>query len=247
MAPARDGRPGQVIATGRDHDEGPVYVADSVSFLLQRHLGLLEEGSYEKYDDHLSLNGPVQDQGPRQIIGGIPDEVPPTLQAIHINDAPGMVDLAPLTAAPNLRRLHLNRSTTADLAPVRDLPVESLRVTLDGGDLTPSAGHPHLASLALNTTAPVDLAPLGTVPNLHGLDLSGAEVFDPTVLAEFTNLRYLALTRRQWATLLDRREVPPALAAARLTGDGVTFEESLALAARLGLDTGDALRVVGGL
>ncbi|GAA2390372.1 hypothetical protein GCM10010420_12650 [Streptomyces glaucosporus] len=247
MDPARDGRPGQVILTGRDYDEGPEYVADSVTSLLQEHLELLEQGSYEKYDDRISLNEPAGDPGTRQIIGGIPDEVPPTLQAIHINDAAGTVDLTPLTAAPGLRCLHLNRSTTADLTPVRGLPVESLRVTLDGGDLAPLAGHPHLASLSLDTTAPVDLTPLRTAPNLHGLDLSGAETSDLAVLAGLSGLRYLALTRRQWATLCDRREVPPALAAVRLAGDDVTFEEALALALRLGLGTGSALRVTGSL
>ncbi|MGV9246091.1 SMI1/KNR4 family protein [Streptomyces sp. NPDC003710] len=246
MDPARDGRPGQVIATGRDYDDGPVYVADSITSLLQRHLDLLEEGSYEKYDDYISLRGAC-DVGTRQIIGGIPDEVPPTLQAIHINDATGIVDLSPLTAAPGLRRLHLNRSTTADLTPVRDLPVESLRVTLDGGALTPLAGHRHLASLDLNATAPVDLTPLRTAPNLHGLDLSGAVIPDPTALAGLANLRYLALARQQWATLLDHGKVPPGLAAVRLAGGDVTFDDALALASRVGLDTGDALRVTGSL
>ena len=247
MDPARDGRPGQVIATGRDYDDGPVYVADSLTSLLQEHLELLEQGSYEKYDDHISLRRPGCDLGARQIIGGIPDEVPSTLQAVHINDAAGVVDLGPLTAAPGLRRLHLNRSTTADLTPVRDLPVESLRVALDGGDLTPLTGHPHLASLDLSTTAPVDLGPLLTAPNLHGLDLSGAEILDLTVLAGFTSLRYLALSGRQWATLLDHGKVPPALVAARLAGDHVSLDDALALASRLGLDTDDALRFAGSL
>ncbi|MFF8995570.1 SMI1/KNR4 family protein [Streptomyces sp. NPDC014983] len=248
MDPARDGRPGQVIATGRDYDDGPVYVADSITSLLQQHLELLEQGSYEKYDDHISLRRPACDFGTQQIIGGpIPDEVPPTLQAVHINDVTGIVDLSPLTVASGLRRLHLNRSTTADLTPVRGLPVESLRVALDGGDLTPLAGHPHLASLDLGTTAPADLTPLRTAPNLHGLDLSRADVPDLTVLAGLPNLRYLALTQQQWATLLDHGKVPPALAAARLTGDGVTFDDALALASRLCLETNDALRVVGSL
>ncbi|MEE1942826.1 SMI1/KNR4 family protein [Streptomyces sp. TRM 70361] len=250
-APARDGRPGQVIATGRDHDEGPEYVADSVSSLLRQHLELLEHGSYEEEDGRIFLGGPARAPGTREIVGGIPAEVPPTLQAIHINDAAGLVGLGPLTAAPGLRLLNLNRSTTADLSPVRGLPVESLRAALDGGDLTPLAGHPRLAALTLRTTAPVDLTPLSTVPHLHGLDLSGAETPDLAVLAGLAGLRYLALARRQWDALLDRRAVPPALAAVRLAGDpagdGVTFEDALALAARLGLDTGGALRVTGGV
>ncbi|WP_225078472.1 DUF5682 family protein [Streptomyces sp. CoT10] len=53
--------------------------------------------------------------------------------------------------------------------------------------------------------------------------------------------------RRQWTTLLDHGKVPPALAAVRLAGDDVTFDDALALASRVGLDTGDALRIAGGL
>ncbi|MFB7455970.1 hypothetical protein [Streptomyces sp. NPDC056188] len=174
MDPARNGLPGQVIASGRDYDEGPVYVADSLTSLLQEHLELLEKGSYEGYADYISPRRPGCDSGTQQIIGAIPEEVPPTLQAIHVNDATGIVDLGPLTAAPGLRRVHLNRCTTADLTPLRGLPVESLRVALTGGDLSPLAGHPHLASLDLKTTAPVDLTPLRSVPHLHGLDLTGA-------------------------------------------------------------------------
>lgn len=245
--PARYGRPGQVIGTGRDYDHGPVHVADSITSLLGHYLELLDQGAYETDDDWISLLEPDCQSATQQIIGDIPDDVPPTLQAIHINDATGPVDLAPLTAAPNLRLLHLNRSTTADLTPVRDLPVESLRVTLANGDLTPLAGHPHLSSLDLTTTVPTDPAPLRTAPHLRGLDLSQADVPDPTVLADLTDLRYLALTGRQWAALLDAGVRPPTLAAARLADADATFDDALAWAARLGLDTGNALRVTGTL
>jgi hypothetical protein len=119
------------------------------------------------------------------------------------------VDLAPLTAAPNLRLLHLNRCAAADLAPVRALPVESLRVTLDGGDLSPLEGHDDLTSLDLGATAPIDITPLRTVPNLRGLDLSRASVRDLTVLADLPDLRYLTLNMRQWTILLDEGKVPP--------------------------------------
>ncbi|MEU5365632.1 SMI1/KNR4 family protein [Streptomyces sp. NPDC005925] len=249
MAPARDGRPGQVIVTGCDYDDGPAYVADSVTSLVRDHIDLLEKGAYEyeEEDDYLCLLRERRDARTRQIIGGIPDEVPATLQAIHINDAAGPVDLRPLGAAPGLRLLHLNRSRTADLTPVRDLPVESLRVVLDGGDLTPLAGHPHLTALDVSTTAPADLTPLHSLPHMHGLDLAGADVRDLTVLAGLPNLRYLALDQRQWAVLLRDGKLPPALAAVRLAGDDVTIEDALTLASRLGLDTGAALRVAGTL
>jgi cell wall assembly regulator SMI1 len=246
-APAREGRPGQIIRTGRDYDDGPAYVADSITSLLGHYLHLLDQGAYEKRGEYISLIEPARDPAPQQIIGDIPDEVPPTLQAIHINDATGLVDLAPLTAAANLRRLHLNRSTTADLTPVRELPVESLRITLDHGDLTALAGHPHLASLDLTTTAPADLTPLRTVPHLRGLDLSRADVPDPTVLADLTDLRYLSLTGRQWTTLLDEGTVPSTLTAARLADADATLDDALAWAARLGLNTENTLRFTGTL
>ncbi|MGY1455584.1 hypothetical protein ACW69E_20365 [Streptomyces sp. SS8] len=59
------------------------------------------------------------------------------------------------------------------------------------------------------------------------------------------DLRYLALTRQQWTPLLDHGKAPPALAAARLAGDEVTFDDCLVLASRLGLHAGGALRAAG--
>lgn len=247
LAPAGNGRPGQVIRVGRDYDECPSYVADSVTSLLGRQLELLEQGAYEKHDDDIELLEPEPRRHSERIVGEIPGEVPAGLQAIHVNDAASPVDLAPLTGAANLRLLHLNRSVTTDLAPVRRLPVESLRVTLDGGDLTPLEGHRHLTSLELGTTTPIEIGPLRTVPNLRGLDLSRAVVRDLAVVADLPDLRYLALTARQWTALLDEGKAPPTLAAARLTDDDASLAEALTWAARLGLDTGGALRTAGSL
>lgn len=246
-APARHGRPGQVIRTGRDHNWGPGYVADSVTTLLGHFLELLDQGAYETEDDYIELLEPGRARGRRPDSGTLPDDIPPGLQSIHVIDATGPVDLAPLGAARSLRSLYLNRAATADLTPLRELPVESLRVTLDGGDLTPLAGHPHLASLELATTAPADLTPLRTAPRLHGLDLAEAEVAEPAVLSELGGLRYLALTRSQWDALLNEDRTPPALAAACLTDTDSTLDEALAWAARLGLDTGRAVRLTGTL
>jgi hypothetical protein len=133
------------------------------------------------------------------------------------------------------------------LTPVRELPVESLRITLDNGDLTPLVGHPHLASLDLTTPVPADLTPLRTVPHLRGLDLSGADVPDLTVLADLADLRYLSLTGRQWDTLLNEGKVSPTLIAARLADEDSTLDDALAWAGRLGLNTENALRVAGTL
>ncbi|GLY72193.1 hypothetical protein [Actinoallomurus iriomotensis] len=98
----------------------------------------------------------------------------------------------------------MNRGTTADLTPIGELPVEDLRLTVDGAALTPLADHPALTSLDLGIIGQVDLTPLRTIPNLHGLDLSRADARDLTdlaVLSSLPGLRYLALTRRQWAHL----------------------------------------------
>ncbi|MEO3749558.1 SMI1/KNR4 family protein [Streptomyces sp. B6B3] len=247
MAPARDGRPGQVIEIGRDHHDGPAYVADSVTSLLGGYLELLRQGAYELDNGHLDLLEPAQEVPRHQHIGGgIPEVVPPTLQAIHINKQPSPVDLAPLTAGRSLRRVHLNRCATADLTPLRSLPVESLRVVLDpAGDLTPLEGHRHLSSLALASAAPVDIAPLRTAPNLRGLDLAWANVRDLPLLADLPDLRYLSLNGRQWAVLLKANRVPPTLAAAHLGGDYASLDQALDWAAFLGTRLGEPFRATG--
>ncbi|MER5782532.1 SMI1/KNR4 family protein [Streptomyces mobaraensis] len=256
LSPAVGGRPGQVIRIGRDHHRQPAYVADSVTALLGHQLEQLERGLFETYDDepydtNLMLLEPV----PRVSDGGrpwiaddrIPDELPHTLQCLHLHDAPAPVDLTPLAAAPGLRLLHLNRCSAADLTPLRALPIESLRLTLVGGSLAPLRAHPHLTSLGVSGSTPVDVAVLRTVPNLRALDLSQVPVADLSVLSELPELRYLSLSGRQWAALLDAGHTPPALAAARLSDDDATLEQALAWTARLGLDPSDALRTTGSL
>lgn len=255
LAPARNGRPGQVIWTGRDYARRPAYTAGSVTSMLGGYLEALERGAYEAGSDPDWPGSPVRIQiaelvpgsRPVEIVGAMPGEVPPGLQAIHINDAPSPVDLAPLTASTSLQLLHLNRCATTDLTPIRTLPVQSLRVTLDGGDLTPLEGHPHLASLDLGSTAPADIAPLRTIANLRGLDLSRASVQDLAVLARLPDLRYLALTAQQWTTLMDESKVPSTLAAARLASEEATLDEALAWSARLGAEAQDSFRVAGTL
>jgi cell wall assembly regulator SMI1 len=243
LAPARNGRPGQVIRIGRDHGDGPVYEAGSVTSLLGRQLELLERGAFEVDEGEILLEEPACDLGPGRIIHEIPNQVPPSVQAIYLNEATSPVDLTPLAASPNLLELLLHR--TADLTPLRSLPVESVRVTLDGGDLLPLAGHCSIASLDLGTTAPIDIAPLGTAPNLRCLDLSRASVRDLSALSGLPGLRYLALTARQWGTLLDESKVPPGLAAAHLADWDAPLDDALTWAVRLGLQVGDAFRASG--
>ncbi|MER7703835.1 SMI1/KNR4 family protein [Kitasatospora sp. NPDC097605] len=254
MSPAHAGRPGQVIQIGRDYYDGPLYVCDSITSLVARYLELLEQDAYEVEEDDVDyidfVEGP-REPGPDPELrtDGIPHDIPPSIQAVLIqfNAPTGLMDLTPLAAAHHLRRLELKRRAIADLAPIRALPVESLGVTLHGGDLAPLERHRHLASLDLATTIPIDITPLRTVPNLRGLDLSRANVRDLTALAEFPDLRYLALSGSQWAVLLDQGELPSTLAAARLAEAEVSRDEALSWAERLGLAAGEPFCVTGTL
>ncbi|MEU6972727.1 hypothetical protein AB0A71_34430 [Kitasatospora aureofaciens] len=242
-APARKGRPGQVIQMGRDYDHSPEYVADSVTSLLGHYLELLEEGAYEVQDGTIRMREPDRGFDRGIAVGEIPAEIPPTLQDITINTLSLGVDLTPLTVAPNLRRLQLHNGATTNLAAVRTVPIEALHVTLDGNDLSPLVDHRHLAALNLGTTAATDLAPLRTVPNLRCLDLSRADVTDLAVLADLSGLRYLALTAQQWSVLLDKGNTPPNLAAVRLAGFDLSFDDALSWSARLGRSSGDTFRI----
>jgi cell wall assembly regulator SMI1 len=251
LAPARHGRPGQVIGAGRDHDDGPGYYADSVTSLLARHLDMLDRGLYEvRYGNIIAFRPTARPlSGPGTAIRGLPYPVRPNQQEVIIIKAESPVDLTQLTACPILRRLRLSRCSTDDLAPLRTLPVESLGIALDGTGpdaLVPLADHPHLTALELSTTGPVDLGPLRTVPNLRGLNLSEAEVSDLTVLRDLRGLRFLALSAQQWDMLLEQDAVPSNLAAAHLT-EAAGFEDALTWAAQLRPDPIGALRLSGTL
>ncbi|MFG2887100.1 SMI1/KNR4 family protein [Streptomyces sp. NPDC048297] len=235
LAPAADGRPGQVIEVGRDFDAGPRYVASSVTAWLGQALG--------RPDPH----APWQSgDGVRQLVVSALDErLAPGVQAIHLNDAPSPVDLVPLSATPHLRRLHLNRCATTDLTPVAALPVEDLAIDLaPGADLAPLAGHPHLTSLAVGSDTPIDLAPLRTLPALRSLDLSRCPTPDLALPADLPGLRYLALSVTQWTALIAARRLPAHLAAARLAG-APPLTAALDLLAALGVDTSTAYRLSG--
>ncbi|OIK25448.1 SMI1/KNR4 family protein [Streptomyces malaysiense] len=235
LAPAADGRPGQVIEVGRDFDDGPRHVASSVTAWLGQVLGRPDPHAPQQSGDD-----------PRQLIVSALDErLAPGVQAIHLNDAGSPVDLGPLSATPHLRRLHLNRCATADLSPVAALPVEDLAVGLAAeADLTPLTGHPHLASLAVGSETPIDLAPLRTLPALRSLDLSGCPTPDLALLADLPGLRYLALSGTQWTALIATGRLPAHLAAARLAG-APPLTAALDLLAALGVDTATAYRLSG--
>ncbi|MFJ9695630.1 SMI1/KNR4 family protein [Kitasatospora sp. NPDC101183] len=235
LAPAADGRPGQVIEVGRDFNEGPSHVASSVTAWLGQALGQPDPHAPQQSGD-----------GPRKVVVSALDEgLAPGVQAIHLNDAPSPVDLSPLSATPRLLRLHLNRCATTDLSPVTALPVEDLTVGLAAeADLTPLTGHPHLASLAVASETPIDLAPLRTLPALRSLDLSRCATPDLAPLADLPGLRYLALSATQWTALIAADRLPAHLAAARTTG-APPLAAALDLLTALGVDTSTAYRLSG--
>ncbi|MEU4116492.1 SMI1/KNR4 family protein [Kitasatospora sp. NPDC028055] len=235
LAPAAAGRPGQVIEVGRDFNDGPRYVASSVTAWLGQALDLPDPHAPQQCA-----------KGPRTLVVSALDErLAPGVQAIHLNDAPSPVDLAPLSATPHLRRLHLNRCATTDLSPLAALPIEDLAIDLaPEGDLTPLADHPRLAALAIGSQAPLDLAPLRTLPALRSLDLSRCPTSDVASLADLPGLRYLALSAAQWAALSAAGRLPAHLAAARLAG-APPLTAALDLLAALGVDTSTAYRLSG--
>ncbi|MFJ9520607.1 SMI1/KNR4 family protein [Kitasatospora sp. NPDC101801] len=234
LAPAADGRPGQVIEVGRDFDDGPRHVASSVTAWLGLTLGRPDPDAPQQSDDSYQL-----------VVSTLDERLAPRVQAIHLNDAPSPVDLAPLSATPHLRRLHLNRCATTDLSPVAALPVEDLAVDLaPGADLGPLTDHPHVTSLAVGSEAPVDLAPLRTLPALRSLDLSRCPTPDLALLTDLPRLHYLALSPAQWVDLINADRLPAHLAAARLAGNP-PLTAALDLLTALGIDTSAAYRFSG--
>ncbi|MFF4342605.1 SMI1/KNR4 family protein [Kitasatospora sp. NPDC001540] len=263
LAPAEHGRPGQVIESGRDFHGGPLYVADSVTSLLAAWIDLIDRGAYEiedapedgeeidpEYPPSLEVTESVRPRDvERSALGpGLPAAVSPTLLAVtaHGGADEGPLDLAPLAAAPGLRVLRVHSRTVTGLATLRPLPVEFLRAGLSAGDgLTALAGHPRLGALDLACAGPLDLAPLRTLPALWWLDLSRCAVQDLGVLRELDGLRYLALTGAQWAELLARGALPPALAVARLADGTGSAAELRAWADRFDPAEGEPWRVNG--
>ena len=135
-------------------------------------------------------------------------------------------EIAP-TAGPQ-RFASLNTASPSELTLLRDLPIETLHITVDETaiiDLDLLNGHPTLRSLEITGGQPIDLTPLTTMPAIHGLSLSKAQVRNIQVLAQLPSLRYLSLSFEQWhdlSTRLERAEparLLPNLAAAQVVGD----------------------------
>ncbi|MFI0464605.1 SMI1/KNR4 family protein [Saccharopolyspora sp. 5N102] len=237
MDPGPNGRPGQVIRVGMRQDDGPVYVADSVTSLLQRHVDALADYSYQYRGGELRLfmaAEPEPAEGRELRVEGDSArlrDIPPAVQRLVIANT-DRVDLAPLRGAPSLLEVELIDCLAADLSALRGTPVEVLTAELDGIDLAPLAAHPTLRVLRLTTGRPVDLSPLRDCPRLYGLDLARAEIGDVAVLTELDGVRHLRLNERQWDTLRETASHPAGLAAAELSGspalrDAAAWAETL--------------------
>ncbi|TDC42002.1 hypothetical protein E1281_36715 [Actinomadura sp. KC345] len=106
------------------------------------------------------------------------------------------MELAAPGTVPSLRKLRLNRSATADLGPLRALPVVTLADGASEATLEALASHPTLRALALGRDGegPVRVAPLRTMSRLYGFDLSATpHVPGLDVLQGMSDLGYLAL------------------------------------------------------
>ncbi|SEH02624.1 Cell wall assembly regulator SMI1 [Nonomuraea solani] len=215
MDPGPAGRPGQVIRVGIHYDGAPVYVADSVTTLLRRLVRALDRGDYEGGEGYLDIAARLPsylDESRTYWRGQAP--IPKKTRRIQtlVVDKVGDLDLAPVRAASHLSAVALFGAGPVDLSPLRDVPLEALRLELDAVDLSPLAGHPALRMMTLRTREPVDLGVLRTFPRLEGLDVAGAAVQD---LGEPDGLLLLTLSPEQWRRL----GTPPPLAAAGLDGD----------------------------
>ncbi|MGW3467702.1 SMI1/KNR4 family protein [Saccharopolyspora sp. NPDC000995] len=220
MDPGPNGHLGQVIRIGLHDHDGPVYVADSVTNLLRRHVEALENFSYQYKNGRLRLflgdDAPAPDRELRIEGNSAPlREIHPGIQRLVVANS-HLVDLTPVRNAPSLWEVELANCPTADLSPLRCAPLEVLTADLDRIDLAPLAEHPTLRLLKLATGEPVDLTPLRTCPRLYGLDLAAAEVRDIAVLGDLDGLLYLNLNAAQWEELWAATTHPVGLAAAEL-------------------------------
>ncbi|CAM2814885.1 SMI1/KNR4 family protein [Saccharomonospora xinjiangensis] len=229
MSPGPRGRPGQVIRIGLHHNDGPTYVADSVTSLLREHVTALETGAYECVDGEFWIDLAEFRPARRQrsafrtmrVTGGTAMrlELGPDVEALEVSDAP-FVDLGPVAGTPALTRVTMRNCPAADLSPLARTPVEVLDLALDTVDLSGLEGHPVVRSLTVRTDAPLDLAPLRSCPRLYLLDLSEAtDIPDIEVLGELPSLLYLNLRYDQWEALWERTSHPSTLAVAGLASE----------------------------
>ncbi|WP_346156657.1 SMI1/KNR4 family protein [Nonomuraea recticatena] len=221
LDPAEGGRPGQVIRVGRNYDDGPVYVADSMTTLLRLQLEALERGEYECDVENGELwikTASLPDRRPSALRHSSVQEAAASLDDVQELVATGETDLEPLRAARRLLRVRLSDAASVGLAALCGVPLESLELDLGSVDLAPLAEHPTLRTVTVKTAAPLSLAPLRSCPQLYGLDLSHASVRDIEVLAEMKGLLYLSLRYEQWLELWECTDSLPSLVVPVLAG-----------------------------
>ncbi|SEG79783.1 Cell wall assembly regulator SMI1 [Nonomuraea solani] len=220
LAPGPGGRPGQVIRIGTRYDDGAVYVADSVTALLRRHVTALRAGAHRTEDGEvwIEVEEPYEESRSLTVTGANAA----TMRGLHsgierlkVIDAP-WADFGPVRGAQTLWQVTVENCPGADLTPLRDTPVERLDLTMDAVDLAPLAGHGTLRTVTLRTDRPVDLTPLLSCPRLYALDLADATaITDLGPLEGLKGLLYLRLRRAQWEQIT----CPPGLAAAVLAAE----------------------------
>lgn len=199
MDPGPMGRPGQVIMIGTHYSSGPLYIADSVTSLLQRLIEALDDATYERddlsYEADLPTWHEVEAAACEYASGTVSHTARPLVQEFRASDVD---DLAFVRSAPNLHGLRVETSAELDLSPLNGLPLETLELEGPSFDLEVLRGHDELRTLTLISTRPVDLAPLEALPRLWALDISGADVESIETIATLEGLQYLAVRGDQW-------------------------------------------------
>lgn len=224
LAPAADGRVGQVIEFGRDFDTA-AYLAPSLTALFQGWQPARPRASMLVRAEDLAAYAPGQplDDALDRLI-----TAEPALQELRLFGLP-RIDLAPLSRLAGLRVLAID-APGVDLSSLQQVPLESILMIGDGVDLRPLTGHPSLARVRLRSVAAAELAVLDALPGLVGLDVGDSPALVLGGLgASLERLTFARLHHRQWRALLDAGRPLPRLAACTVAG-APTFAEALALA-----------------
>ncbi|MGY0063109.1 SMI1/KNR4 family protein [Streptomyces sp. LZ34] len=127
MDPAEGGRPGQVIRMGMHHDDGPVYVADSVTELLRLQLAALERGDYrcDAASEQLWIEAGLpehHDDTAEGADGGTEGAGAASETPVHHADVTCDAELSPLAGHPTLAAVTVRSAEPVSLAPLRDCP-----------------------------------------------------------------------------------------------------------------------------
>ncbi|WP_020390725.1 SMI1/KNR4 family protein [Kribbella catacumbae] len=227
LVPGPNGRPGQVILIGRHQDEGPIYVADSVTELVRAHVQAFTSGRIEQSDDGnvridsgdlYEYKRPYDDICKLKVTGM--DAAPvrgmrAVVRELSVSNTP-WVDLGPVRGAPALWKVAVSNCAGVDLSPLSETPVEVVHLATDTIDLSGLQGHPTVGQVVLRSEKPIDLRPLASCPRLYALDLTDAPAVDISGLGQLTGLRYLRMLRPQWQEFLSQQAIPPSLAVAEL-------------------------------